>query len=77
VTFPDSECLGALYGLTPAQAKMACEFAKGGSYKEVASRMSISEDTVRSHVKEIYPKLRVNRSADLVRLILLLSHSGV
>jgi hypothetical protein len=32
---------------------------------------------VRSHTKDIYPKTRVNRQADLVRLILSLAESAV
>jgi DNA-binding CsgD family transcriptional regulator len=34
-------------------------------------------ETVRSHIKDIYPKTRVNRQADLVRLILSLAESAV
>lgn len=69
--------LGELYGLTPAEANVACEFAMGYSYKEVARRLNISEDTVRAHIKQIYHKTRVNRQSDLVRLILSMSTSGV
>jgi DNA-binding CsgD family transcriptional regulator len=77
VQLPSSERLGELYGLTPAEAKVACEFARGYSYKEVAQRLNISEDTVQAHIKQIYPKTRVNRQSDLVRLILSMSMSGV
>lgn len=74
---PSVSRLTALYGLTEAQAKVAREFSSGGSYKQVAHRLRISEETVRSHIKEIYPKTRVNRQADLVRLILSLAQSAV
>ncbi len=77
VQLPSSERLEELYGLTPAEANVACEFAMGHSYKEVARRLNISEDTVRAHIKQIYPKTRVNRQSDLVRLILSMSTSGV
>lgn len=77
VQLPSVERLGQLYGLTPAEAKVACEFARGHSYKQVAQRLNISEDTVRAHVKQIYPKTRVNRQSDLVRLVLSMSTSGV
>ena len=69
--------LGELYGLTPTEAKVAREFAGGHSYKEVAQRLRISEDTVRAHIKQIYPKTRMNRQSDLVRLVLSMSTSGV
>lgn len=74
---PSAARLVDLFGLTRAQAKVAREFSSGGSYKEVARRLRISVETVRSHIKEIYPKTRVKRQADLVRLILSLAQSAV
>jgi DNA-binding CsgD family transcriptional regulator len=69
---PDEALLSTLYGLTRAQSRVALAFAHGGTYKGVAHSLGISEDTIRSHVKEIYPKVRVSRQADLVRLVLAL-----
>lgn len=77
VKLPGAARLHELYGLTAAQAKVTCELTRGASYKKVAQRLRISEDTVRSHIKEIYRKTRVNRQADLVRLILSISQSGM
>ncbi len=69
--------LSNLFELTETQAKVALEFSSGGTYREVARRLLISEETVRSHIKEIYLKTRVNRLADLVRLVLSLAHNTV
>lgn len=77
VQLPSAERLEELYGLTPTEVKVASEFARGYSYKQVAQHLRISEDTVRAHVKHIYPKTRVNRQSDLVRLVLSMSTSGV
>jgi len=74
---PSADRLVDLFGLTQAQAKVAREFSSGGSYKDVARRLRISVETVRSHIKEIYPKTRVKRQADMVRLILSLAQSAV
>jgi DNA-binding CsgD family transcriptional regulator len=74
---PTAERLMALYELTHSQAKVALAFANGDTYKHVARRLSISEETVRSHVKEIYPKTQVNRQVDLVRLVLSLAHNAI
>ncbi|MDY6949765.1 MAG: helix-turn-helix transcriptional regulator, partial [Pseudomonadota bacterium] len=74
---PREERLMQLYGLTQMQARVALAFAGGATYKNVARSLRISEETVRSHVKEIYPKTRVNRQADLVRLVLSLGQSGI
>ena len=73
---PSEMRLVELFALTPAQAKVAREISSGGSYKDVARRLRLSVETVRSHIKEIYPKTRVKRQADLVRLILSLSQSA-
>jgi DNA-binding CsgD family transcriptional regulator len=74
---PSVARLVEIFGLTRAQARVAREFSIGGSYKEVARRLGVSVETVRSHIKDIYPKTRVNRQADLVRLILSLGESAV
>ena len=74
---PSAARLAATFGLTLAQANVAREFSSGGTYAQVARRLRISVETVRSHVKDIYPKTRVNRQADLVRLVLSLARSAV
>lgn len=74
---PREDRLMQLYELTQMQARVALTFACGASYKEVARSLCISEETVRSHVKEIYPKARVRRQAELVRLVLSLGQSGI
>jgi len=77
VELPTLERLVALYSLTRAQARAALALAMGASYKGAARQLGVTEETVRSHVKDIYPKLRVNRQADLVRLLLSLGQVRV
>lgn len=77
ITLPDLDRLRAIYGFTDAQAKVACALAGGGSYKSTARQLGIAEDTVRSHVKEVYAKARVNRLPDLVRAVLSLGQANV
>jgi DNA-binding CsgD family transcriptional regulator len=77
ITLPDAAQLIQLFGLTRTQARVALAFAEGASYKEVAHRLGSSEETIRSHIKEIYPKMRVNRKSDLVRLVLSLAKGSV
>ncbi|HCE59151.1 MAG TPA: DNA-binding response regulator, partial [Prolixibacteraceae bacterium] len=38
----------------------------GYSYKMIANEMFIAIDTVRSHIKKIYEKLRVNSKSEAV-----------
>lgn len=77
LNLPSVASLVKLFGLTEKQAKVALEFVTGATYRVAARRQRISEETVRSHVKAIYLKTRVNRQADLVRLVLSLSQARV
>ncbi len=40
--------------------------ARGGSYKEIASTLAVSIDTVRAHIKSIYSKLHVHSRGEAV-----------
>jgi DNA-binding CsgD family transcriptional regulator len=57
------------FGLTPAQAKVVVHLASGLSPKEIGRRMEISTDTVRTHLRAIYRKLRVRGIAGALRLV--------
>lgn len=47
------------YHLTPREKEVLACIVEGLSYKMIADRLSISYETVRSHVKKIYEKLHV------------------
>lgn len=57
-------------GLTPCEARVAVRFAQGGSVRQVAHRLHVSVETVRTHLKRIYQKLGTTRQAELVHLLL-------
>ena len=57
------------HGLTPAEAAVAIETAKGDGRAAVAARLGIRETTVRSHLSAIFDKLGIHRQAELTRLI--------
>ena len=61
--------LAADHGLTPAEAAVAVETAKGDGRAAVAARLGIRETTVRSHLSAIFDKLDIHRQAELTRLI--------
>jgi DNA-binding NarL/FixJ family response regulator len=44
--------------------------AKGASYKDISFDLNISLDTVRSHIKKIYEKLKVNSKSEAVAKVL-------
>lgn len=47
-------------GLTERERELLAALAKGYAYKEIAERLHISFDTVRSHIRSIYEKLHVH-----------------
>lgn len=52
--------------LTPREVDILQMLAKGYPTKEIASRRSISVDTVNTHLKSIYDKLRVHSRTEAV-----------
>lgn len=59
-----------LYGLSPAETRLACLIAHGESLADAAKALRIREHTARSYLKQIFIKTDTNRQADLVRLML-------
>jgi DNA-binding NarL/FixJ family response regulator len=54
------------YDLTERQLEILASLAKGNSYKMIGSSLSISLETVRSHIKNIYDKLHVHSQTEAV-----------
>ena len=52
--------------LTPGEREFLDLLANGYAYKEIADRMSISIDTVRSYVRTVYEKLHVHSRTEAV-----------
>jgi DNA-binding CsgD family transcriptional regulator len=65
---PQSAALEAL-GLTPAEISVATFISAGFSAHEVSKQLGVSVLTVRSHLKNIFRKLDLQRQADLVRIV--------
>lgn len=51
--------------LTSREAEVADCILSGMSYKLIASRINVSENTVRDHIKRIYRKLNINSKGEL------------
>lgn len=64
-----TDVLAHLFGMTPAEARLAVALAGGSSPKDYAARAGVSEQTVRTHLKRALAKSGARRQADLVRLI--------
>ena len=52
--------------LSPGEREFLDQLAKGYAYKEIADRMTISIDTVRSYVRTVYEKLHVHSRTEAV-----------
>ncbi len=61
--------LATEHGLTPAEAAVALEIAKGDGRAAAAARLGIRETTVRSHLSAIFDKIGVRRQAELATLV--------
>lgn len=52
--------------LTPREIEIMTLLQNGASYKEVASQLFVSVDTVKYHIRNIYQKLQVTSRAELI-----------
>lgn len=61
--------LAALFGLTPAEARTACEIGKGQNPNDVADALGILPSTVRTHLHHVFAKTETRRQAELMQLV--------
>jgi DNA-binding CsgD family transcriptional regulator/PAS domain-containing protein len=79
VTDPEGEAplplsrLKELFGLTPAETRIAGEILAGHDPRAIARTLGLSTKTVRAHTANIFDKTQTNRQAELVRLMMQLS----
>ncbi len=75
VTDPDrplvaTRVLQRLYGLTAAEARLACIVASGQTLDDAADALGITLNTARWTLKNVFAKTDTSRQAELVRLLL-------
>lgn len=73
----DASLLYAVFGLTPAECRIATLLAEGLSLKKIAQVQGTQHDTVRKQLRSIYQKTSTNRQPELIRLLLHLPHNAV
>jgi DNA-binding CsgD family transcriptional regulator len=64
------ESLRRLYGLTAAEAKLACRLLAGETLHEVRDELGITMNTARTHLKRIFTKTGVQRQSELMQTLL-------
>jgi DNA-binding CsgD family transcriptional regulator len=67
---PAQDMLRALFGLTPAECRVALLLADGLSPREIAESVGVCFETVRSQIKSTFSKTNVKRQGELIRLLL-------
>jgi DNA-binding CsgD family transcriptional regulator len=58
------------FGLTPAEARLALHLVTGETLRSAAAKLSISYETARTHLKNIFNKTGICRQTQLVVVIL-------
>jgi DNA-binding CsgD family transcriptional regulator len=64
---PDADVLAALFGLTPAEARVAAVLFKGEDFSLAAAQLGISINTLKTHARRIFGKVGVKRHSQFVR----------
>ncbi|MAY35032.1 MAG: hypothetical protein CMN84_02925 [Spongiibacteraceae bacterium] len=62
--------LTQLFGLTPAESRLATALANGLSLDDASASLHISRNTARAHLRSIFSKTGVSQQTQLVSLIL-------
>ncbi|HEY8661421.1 MAG TPA: response regulator transcription factor [Hanamia sp.] len=57
----------SFHSLSQREQEIIQHLAKGYRYKEIAQKLFISEDTVRTHIRNIYGKLQVNSRGEALK----------
>lgn len=66
---PDADILGALFDLTPAEARVARAVALGKRPEDIARSAGISVETVRSQLKRVFSKTSTGHQSELAVLL--------
>lgn len=73
----DTGRLAHLFGLTPAEARVAAAVASGDGVPRAARALGLSTNTVHTHLRRVFAKLDVRSQAGLARVLQHASAVGV
>jgi DNA-binding CsgD family transcriptional regulator len=66
---PDTDALRMFYGLTSAEARLACALARDETVEEYGATQRLTANTVRTHLKRALSKAGTHRQSQLVGLM--------
>ena len=61
--------LAQTHGLTPRETELLIELAQGRTLRAISEKLTVSENTVKYHVKSIYQKLGVHTRDEIIDLV--------
>jgi len=64
------DTLRRLYGLTPAEARLAARLVQGKRLQEAADELGIRINTARHHLKQVFSKSQTDSQSSLIHLLL-------
>jgi len=67
---PACDTLHAMFGLTPAECRVALLLGDGHAPGQIANMVGVTRNTVRSQIKSVFAKTGVKRQSELVRMLL-------
>jgi DNA-binding CsgD family transcriptional regulator len=70
---PQADALQKIFGLTPAEARLAIELATGKSSDEVADAAGVKVATVRKQLASVFAKTNTRRQPELIALLVRVS----
>ena len=67
----DERCyaLARAKGLTPRETELLVQLAQGRTLRAISEKLTVSENTVKYHVKSIYQKLGVHTRDEVIDLV--------
>lgn len=66
---PSAQLLTKLFGLTPAESRLAAELSDGSTLIQAARALNISWETARTQLKAVFAKTNTHRQSELVALL--------
>lgn len=71
----DAALLQRLYRISAAECRVAQALLHGQTLQEIAERLHLGENTVKSHLKQLFAKTGTHRQPQLIQLLLKLTHA--
>lgn len=66
LSFKDYTATQDSYNLTEREKEILDHLSKGFQYKEISATLSVSTETIKKHIKNIYSKLHVNNRTEAI-----------